>query len=315
MLPQPIDVLFPERSSILVSGGGGGFDLIVGLGVAFALLDRGHTVHLANLSFTPLRGVERAAWLCSGCLRVDADSVPWESYAPEIYLSRWFREQGQERPIFCFEKVGGVELSGAYHRLAEELGLDGLILIDGGVDALFRGDEYSLGTPTLDFLSVAAASSLPLSTKLLACIGFGAERYDRISHAQALAQIAELTKAGAFLGTAPLFKESSVGQRWLSALAFVHRCQGPLHRSIVADSIKAAMEGNFGDTVVNERTRQTPIWISPLTHLHFFFWLDAIAERKPYLAELRQTSDVSAANSIIDAYHRLHQRLAERIPI
>ncbi len=43
-----------DSERILVAGAGGGFDVYAGLPLAFALMDLGKTVHLANLSFSAL---------------------------------------------------------------------------------------------------------------------------------------------------------------------------------------------------------------------------------------------------------------------
>lgn len=315
MLQQPIESRFAEPCRVLVAGAGGGFDVIAGLGIALGLARTGHTVHLANLSFMPLEAVIGGRWVDDVTLRVDADCTIGESYAPEIWLSEWYRRAGQDVPVYCFKKVGAAPLSAAYSRLAAELALDALVLVDGGVDAFLRGDEFSLGTPTLDQISVAAASSLSLPVKIAASIGFGAERWDRISHAQALRRFAELTAIDGLLGVESLVAASDVGRQWLDAIHHVHSRQGPLMRSIVSGSIEAAMRGRFGELAVNQRTEQTPIWISPLTALCWFFELDAVARQKPYLDALSATETVQAASDVINAYHAAHRTEPESIPI
>jgi hypothetical protein len=46
----PFDL--PPGCKVLLVGAGGGFDFVCGLPVAFELEARGHTVHLANYSFS-----------------------------------------------------------------------------------------------------------------------------------------------------------------------------------------------------------------------------------------------------------------------
>jgi hypothetical protein len=61
-----------------------------------------------------------------------------------------------------------------YQRLIEQLEIDTILLIDGGVDSLARGDEAQPGTFIEDTVSMAALVDLPIPTKkILACIGFG----------------------------------------------------------------------------------------------------------------------------------------------
>jgi hypothetical protein len=315
LLEQPIESAFRPQSTVLVAGAGGGFDLIAGLSVALGLERAGHRVVLANLSFTQLEGVTGGEWVHDVCLRADADCRSSEGYFPEAWLSEWFRDRGREVPVYCLQKAGGVPLADAYRALVERQDIDSLVLVDGGVDAVLRGDEHSLGTPTLDHLSIAAAAQLELRTKVVACIGFGAERHDRISHAQALNRFADLAASGALLGVESLVQSSEITRLWLEALAHIHRRQGPLRQSIVSASIEAAVRGRFGDTSVNARTEQTPIWISPLTALCWYFELDAVAAAKPYLAALQQTRTVKEASEIIEKHHAEHRTDHVPIPI
>ena len=64
-----------------------------------------------------------------------------------------------------------------YRILANHLSLDGILLVDGGVDSLVRGDEAELGTAIEDLTSLFAVNQLSnIQTRLLACIGFGSEQ-------------------------------------------------------------------------------------------------------------------------------------------
>lgn len=52
-IPLPI----PPQSTVLVAGAGGGFDFLCGLPIVLELEAAGHTVHIANYSFTNLGAV------------------------------------------------------------------------------------------------------------------------------------------------------------------------------------------------------------------------------------------------------------------
>lgn len=55
----------------------------------------------------------------------------------------------------------------------KHLGIDGIILIDGGVDSLMRGDEPEPGTMFEDSLSLLAVSDQKnIRVRLIACLGF-----------------------------------------------------------------------------------------------------------------------------------------------
>ena len=89
---------------------------------------------------------------------VDADTVGYGDYFPERTLSRWFRDaEGEEVPVYGFRRCGVAPLREAYETLRRKLGLDALVLVDGGTDSLMRGDEFGLGTPDEDITSIVAA--------------------------------------------------------------------------------------------------------------------------------------------------------------
>ncbi|MGV9482439.1 hypothetical protein [Gordonia aichiensis] len=77
-------VLFPLRDSerILIAGAGGGFDLLSGLPIAFALHERDKTVFLANLTFTAATRTT-AKPVAPGVFEVDADTEGQSHYFPE----------------------------------------------------------------------------------------------------------------------------------------------------------------------------------------------------------------------------------------
>lgn len=47
-----------------------------------------------------------------------------------------------------------------YETIAQELGLDAIVLVDGGTDSLMTGDEKGLGTP-MEVLSLSPSPSPP----------------------------------------------------------------------------------------------------------------------------------------------------------
>ena len=82
----------------------------------------------------------------------------------------------------------------------EELGCDLLVCVDVGGDVLARGDEPGLASPLCDAVMVAAALRLaPRIRPLLAVIGPGCD--GELTADEVLARVAELARAGAWLGT------------------------------------------------------------------------------------------------------------------
>jgi hypothetical protein len=87
-----------QSETILLAGAGGGFDIFCGLPLYFSLRAMGKTVYLANLSFSYLP--ESEVRLSPSLLKVTADTPRPRDYFPEQYLAKWFRQQGQETPIY-----------------------------------------------------------------------------------------------------------------------------------------------------------------------------------------------------------------------
>jgi hypothetical protein len=81
-----------------------------------------------------------------------------------------------------------------------ELGCDLLVCVDVGGDVLARGDEPGLASPLCDAVMVAAALRLADSVEpLLAVIGPGCD--GELTAPEVLGRVAELARAGAWLGT------------------------------------------------------------------------------------------------------------------
>jgi hypothetical protein len=95
-----------------------------GLPLYFGLQADGKQVHLANLSFSHLPA-EPEARLAPAVLAVTATTPRVTDYFPEKHLCQWFR--GQE----------------AYRALAAHLGVDTVILVDGGTVSLDINDPIN----------------------------------------------------------------------------------------------------------------------------------------------------------------------------
>jgi hypothetical protein len=202
-----------ESKKILIAGAGGGFDLFCGLPLYFALCSAGREAHLASLSFSELAD-STARRLSPALFEVTADTDRANRYFPEFFLCQWFRAQGEEVAIYCFEQTGVRPLLTGYQLLVERLGIDTILLVDGGTDSLMRGDEEDLGTPHADVSSIAAVDQLDVPTKLLVCLGFGIDTFHGVCHVHVLDAVAELTRAGAFLGAWSLTADMSEVRRY-----------------------------------------------------------------------------------------------------
>ncbi|MBK8022763.1 MAG: DUF1152 domain-containing protein [Chloroflexi bacterium] len=299
-LNLPIVDLLSDCRNILIAGGGGGFDVFVGLPIYFTLRDLGLNVHLANYSFVDLglasvvsqtQTLVKDELICT----LGQVEIPLE-YMPEAYLAQWFQEvRGESVPIWMFANTGAAPLRAAYQALAEHLNLDAVILVDGGVDSLMRGDENGAGTLVEDTLSLIAVRALDLKVKIQACIGFGTEVEEAVCHYNALENMAGLIKAGAYLGSCGLTPQMEAFKLFEAACRYVWEQPGH-HQSHISTRIVPAAQGEFGNYHMYEYSRRrTHVLISPLMSLYWFFDANIVAERNLLIDVLAETHDKAEA--------------------
>lgn len=295
-----------DARRVLVAGAGGGFDVFAGLPLALALRDAGKTVAMASLSFTDLEDLAPGSWIEPGLAVVTPDSSRNRRYFPELDLACWLASQGIDMPVYAFPRGGVVPLRRAYASLVTRLGLDAIVLVDGGTDILMRGDEAGLGTPGEDMTSLCAVATLPPEVavgvrRLLACIGFGVDAYHGVCHAHVLENIAALERAGAYLGAFSLPADSDEGRAYVDAVGYA-QAANPYHPSIVNGQIAAAVTGQFGDFHFTHRTAGSELFVNPLMSIYFTFELEGVARAVHYLDRLAETCTAGAVAFAIETY-------------
>lgn len=312
MLEQPIDAALSGARNVLLAGCGGGYDVLGAVPLLASLADRGCDVHLASLSFTYLNGLDGTAQSAAipNLYEVPSSAASGDVYCPEAWLARFVETRlGRRRPVWAFDKTGVRPLARAYAHLVEALSIDTVVLVDGGIDALLRGDETSLGTPAEDLTSIAAVRQLAVPRKLLACVGLGAEVRDGIPHEQVFARIAELTRAGAFLGSEALVASARGGSLYLDAVEYLFTNQKSVRTSHVHKVVSAAMRGDYGSDGPH-------VWRSPLLNTFWYFALDAVADSHLFLDALSATDSIWDVTAIIEAVRRdVRVREKSAIPI
>lgn len=276
--------------NLLIAGMGGGFDIYCGLPIYFEMKKRGKIVHLANLSFVEAWAVEKKLSLTKYCNGVSPESLGPAHYCPECYLSRYLKKfHDEDVTIWQMERMGSVQLMESYLALIDRLSIDGILLVDGGVDSLVQGDEVELGTPLEDFASLYVVNKLDqIPVRLMACAGFGAER--EVHHTHILENIATLTKSGAFLGSCSLLKQMESVQHYIDALHYVQN-QDEHVASVINSSVVSAIEGEYGDFHLTERTRGGKLWINPLMAMYWFFDVVGVAAHNKLLDSLAFTDN------------------------
>lgn len=287
---------------VMVAGCGGGHDLYTGIPLYLYLKKRVEKVYMGNMTFAEL-GPKTGRRLAPAVTLIHADTPGSDDFFPERVLSRWFRTRDMEVPVFCFQRTGVVTLIEAWKAVVKELELDAVILADGGTDSLMRGDESGLGTPQEDLASIAAVHSLDLPVKILTCLGFGVDTFDKVCHVDFLEATAALQRKGGFLGVFSLLPEMEESRLFLEAVNYCNEVM-PGAPSVVSNSIASAVEGHFGNHQRTWRTSGSKLFISPLMSMYWCYDVDAVAKRCLYLKELRQTVGYKDVDRVIHDFRK-----------
>jgi hypothetical protein len=303
-----LPITIKPGSSVLVAGAGGGFDGVCALPVALALRGLGMTVHLANYSFVPLKELEKTERPLPNLARVNHLSELRNPQVPfvEGQLARWLEHRGDLPGIvWCLGRAGVKPTLEAYRYLRSELTFDTLVLVDGGVDGLFLGNEYDIASPSMDAISLTAGCMLECPGFFVST-AFGTEGRDNsVRHYDVLKRMAELVARRAFHGVSALLPGHPVGDGFLDALGFIHRHLKPSQHSVIASSIRSAMQGDFGDVEVCLKAQGAPVWVSPLTLLYWFFDLERVAKAKPFYHEIADSQTVLEVAEAIQRFRDL----------
>lgn len=314
-LNLPIAEELAECENLLIAGMGGGFDLYCGLPIYLELKRMGRRVHLANLSFSQATFLKNGERIGDSIVGVSGKNRSYLPYFPELHLARYLLEaHNDDATVWCFLTMGAQPLLAAYRALIERLDIDGILLVDGGVDSLMRGDEAQMGTVLEDACSLAAVSALDhLKLRRLACVGMGAEQ--DVTHAHVFENIAALAKVGGFLGSCSFTNRMESCRAYEEAVTFAHaqRNQDP---SVINASIVSAQQGEYGNFHLTEKTKGSRLWISPLMPICWFFDVMAVADRNLLLPTLRRSQNFrEAARAITDCRSMIPLRTATRIPL
>ncbi len=310
-LNLPILEHLKNSQNILIAGAGGGFDVFSGLPIYFTLRQMGKTVHLANYSFCEFKLVQiigNPDVVIDGFLLRARGEIKHDfMYYPEGYLSQWFKkEYGENVEIWMFAKTGVKPLVEGYKHVVEQLNIDAIILVDGGVDSLMRGDEQGAGTLVAASISLAAVDAMNVSVKILACIGFGTEFEEEVCHYLALENMAALAKRGAFYGSCALTPQMEAFQLYETACRYVWE-QPDHHKSHISTRIIPAVHGEFGMYLMYPDSNHRPVFTSPLMSLYWFFDANTVVKNSLIMDVLRNT------NTLHEAFHAYTAKMSRAI--
>ncbi len=302
LLQPPLITRLLAADRILIAGAGGGFDVYAGLPLALALRAAGKEAHLANLSFSELHALPAEVWQEPDLALITPDTPAPEGYFPERTLARWLRLHGMPDQVWAFPRTGVRPLRAAYRSLVDRLGIDAVLLVDGGTDILMRGDEVGLGTPEEDMTSLAAVAGLPeVPERLVACLGFGIDAHHGVNHSLVLENLAAIDRAGGYLGAFSVPRDSREGTLYLDAVEHA-RAAFPEHPSIVQGSVAAALRGLFGDVRFTDRTKGGQLFVNPLMTLYFGVTVEALVAEHRYLDRLERTVLMRQVATVISEF-------------
>jgi hypothetical protein len=274
-LNLPIDL---TNRRILLAGAGGGWDIFGGLPLLYEWAETNKIV-LANFS-----------------ARVEGFDVRLATATdhPEGKLADLLN-----MPVYVFGKAGFRTLKTGYEKVGKEHGIDTIVLVDGGVDSLMRGDEEGCGTIFQDTISVGVVNSLNVPTKILACVGFGTETEEGVCHYRALENIAAITKDGGFVGACALtakMKAFTYYEEVCGKVAAQTKSQSHVHSRIIP-----AAHGEFGQHGdVFDILSDMPPFVSPLAPIFWFFDVAAVAKRNLLISAFANTTTFAE----VDAIHK-----------
>ncbi|WP_283133189.1 DUF1152 domain-containing protein [Rhizohabitans arisaemae] len=297
----PLFAALKDAQRVLIAGAGGGFDVYVGLPLAFALMRLGKSVHLANLSFSALDLIGTDAWVAPNLAAITPATSGHDRYFPERTLARWLSSRGLNPIVYAFDRIGVRPLRAAYRALVRTLDIDGIVLVDGGTDILMRGDEAGVGTFEEDITSLVAVAGVEVPVRLVTCAGFGIDAYHGVCHAHVLENLAALDRRGAYLGALSIPRHSEEAALYLDAAAHAH-AHTPARPSIVNGQIAAAVRGEFGDVRVTDRTAGSELFVNPLMAVYFTVDLPALADHLRYPPHLNDTDTQHEVRAIVETF-------------
>ncbi len=286
---------------VLIAGAGGGFDVYAGLPLALQLHADGVEVHLANLSFADLTALDPAVWVAEDVAAIGPDTKGLDGYFPERTLAQWLALRGLPATVYAFPKTGVQPLRQAYRELLGRLRADAVVLVDGGTDILMRGDETGLGTPEEDMTSLAAVNGLDVPVRLVTCLGFGIDAHHGVNHVQVLENLAELERAGAYLGALSIPGGSPQARDYVEAVVHA-RALTPGWPSIVNGQIAAALQGLHGDVRFTARTAGSRLFVNPLMAVYFTVDLAGLAARNLLLPRIEDTHLMRQVSRAIEEF-------------
>jgi hypothetical protein len=316
----------PTIRTVLLCGCGGGFDFVHAVALYPELRRLGKKVVIGSYSFGQPREIGNADTVFERddalVKRVTAKSVAAPHYGPEVHVCSFLDASfpgDAPHAVYAYyaRAFCAPVLRDLYSGWVREHAIDAVVVVDGGSDSLMVGDEEGLGDPIEDAVSLAAISSLEgPETKILVSVGLGSDRFNQVSDAASLRAIAELTRAGGFLGAVSLEPGSAGFELYRSCVAHIEARQ--TFRSVLAANIVAAGSGQYGPSGVPGRARAPSVFLWPLMSMLWAFDVMKVAERSRIVSWIRDCPTVFACHEALEKGRRdlgASRRGVENLPV
>jgi hypothetical protein len=292
------DVLLARSRRPLVLGIGGGGDVVGALATAEACRLHGADPVVGGVTWErrpidPQPGprseseIDGARRLAPGILAASGETRVRES-GVRFAEARMAELLGEET-VLVDATLGPAALADGLAAAAASLGVDLIVFVDVGGDALAHGDEPGLASPLCDALLLAAAALLAArgSPAVLGGI-FGIGCDGELTPSEVLARLAEVAAAGGFAGARGL--TPAVAQRLEEAVRVV-----PTEAS--AQALRC-FHGEIGPSAIRQGRRT--VELSPAGALTFYFDPVAALRSAARLAgAVTDARDLDEANEIL----------------
>jgi hypothetical protein len=278
----------------LVLGIGGGGDVVGALAVARLCEALGTAVELGGVAWerfavdprpgprpiAEIRGAEplEGGGVLAGPRTATADGIAFAESGVARHLAA---------PIALIDVTGGARNARAGIDAAmERLGCDLLLGVDVGGDVLGRGDEDGLASPLCDAVMLAAMlSSAHGSGALLAVIGAGCD--GELSPAQVLERVADLGRAGAWIGTWGISAEIAAELEEVAEHV-------PTEASL---QVARCARGEVGGVPIRGGRRR--VELGPVGSLAFIFDAQAAGGELPLTGAVAQSTSIEEARAAL----------------
>lgn len=297
---QFFDEILEKAKNVLICGAGGGYDITGGVPLLTYLVGKGKCVTIGSLSFTNVEKLPNYQDFSEieGLDYINSTNKTEKLYCPEAWICDWLEKTKQiETGIWIFDKLGAKQVSRAYEYIVKRYNIDTIILVDGGVDAVLKGNETSIGTPAEDLVSLAAAYVQNVPEKLVCCVGFGSEIRDGVLLGQALARVAELTKENGFYGVAAIESLSEFGKDYMNVVSYLFENQKGLKTSHIHGIVLDAIAGGFG-------RKGKHVYLTPLLNMIWFFNLNTVFETHCFAKHILETENMFQSAAIAEGFRK-----------